>query len=378
MGATKNSPRQKDLLDLELTGNGWEPINHREAEPSATTSGASASITQILHPFSSPISSTRPPTTSNGGWQLPLEIQSLNYDSPEIPLSFLNIYPAILQKFPGPPCEALGRCISYLQALFSESPAFHPYITHLPSTCLPTDEIQGRHVAGLLERKLIRITDHLCAFFYGDIKMVYQYIESCRAELIPKPRFIISAKVPEGSKQSIPMPHGVDGFNNNIPGGAELWQSPVVRSPWRTQQEKLALQSNLTKIAIAVHAKRSVPKTRMEPPSIQPPLPPPVSVPQVPAPQLPLPTTAPIVRPPPRPQQPQAPAPRPPQIFHVHPMQPPAMQEPSPIPSAPRVIPPAPPVNRPHPPPSADPLREDIARLEAQVAKLMAIINPPK
>jgi len=250
MGATKNTTREntpsnqtKDLL--EFTGHDWEPINRREAEPSNTTSGASTSITQILHPFSSPISSTNPPSTSGGGWQLPLEILSLKFDSPEIPLSFLNIYPVILRKFPGTPCEALGQCISYLQALFSESPGFHPYITHLPSTCIPTEEIQGRYVAELLERKLIRITQHLFAFFYGDINMVHQYIESCRAELIPKPRFIISAKTPEGSQQNIPMPHGVDGFNNGVHGGAELWQNPVQQSPWRTQQEKIALQSNL-------------------------------------------------------------------------------------------------------------------------------------
>jgi hypothetical protein len=59
-------------------------------------------------------------------------------------------------------------------------------------------------------------------------------------------------------------------------------------------------------------------------------------------------------------------------------MQTPALQQPSPHPaSAPRVIPPAPPANRPPPPPVTlarlDPLREDIARLEAQIDRLLAI-----
>jgi len=96
--------------------------------------------------------------------------------------------------------------------------------------------------------------------------MVHRYIESCPADLIPRPRFIISAKVPEGCNQSIPMLYGVDGFNNGIPNGAELWQNPVPHTPWRIQQEKIALESNLSKIAIALLRRQPV-NNKPQPPS---------------------------------------------------------------------------------------------------------------
>jgi len=377
---TPSSHQPKDLLT------DWEPIHRRDVEATDTSSGASPSLPQPRYPISAPRLSTNPPPGTSTGWHLPLQVLSLDHNDSEIPLSFLNVYPAILRKFPGPPCEALARCITYLQALFTESPGFHPYITHLPSTSIPTDEASGRHVAELLERKLIRITQHLFQFFFGDIRMVHRYIESCPVDLIPRPRFIISAKVPEGCNQSIPMLYGVDGFNNGIPNGAKLWQNPVPHTPWRIQQEKIALESNLSKIAIALLRRQPV-NNKPQPPQVQPPLPPPKSLPQVhvaPFPPRPLTkltpcpsTAAPIVRPPQH--LPRAPAPSPPQVFHA-PMQTPAMQQPSPLPSAPRVIPPAPPVNMPPPPPAprVDPLREDIARLEAQVAKLTAMVDSRK
>src|SRR5271156_3846437 len=74
------------------------------------------------------LSQSPPPTTSKvllnefqHTWQLPL--QSLVLDTPchELPVNFLGLYLVILEKFPGPPCEALGRTISYLLALVTQS-----------------------------------------------------------------------------------------------------------------------------------------------------------------------------------------------------------------------------------------------------------------
>lgn len=119
-------------------------------------------------------------------WALPL--QSLVLDAPRdvtLPLNFLNVYPAILRKFPGPPIEALGRTISYLQALFTESPGFHPFITHLSTDSPPASEFVGKRVAEDLERRLIRIVQNLFSFFHGDVNIVKQYLDECPAELIP-------------------------------------------------------------------------------------------------------------------------------------------------------------------------------------------------
>src|SRR5436190_24088803 len=46
--------------------------------------------------------------TGQSEWSLPLESLVLDTRDNDIPLNFLRIYPTILRKFKGPPCEALA------------------------------------------------------------------------------------------------------------------------------------------------------------------------------------------------------------------------------------------------------------------------------
>ena len=115
---------------------------------------------------------------------------------------------------------------------------------HLPSGSLPTNDSEGRQIAEALERELVRIVQHLLAFFYSDVNAVLRYINTCPEELIPRPRFVIS-------RTENPTSHrantGVQGFNNGTDGGQPLWQNPVSQSVWRQQKEKDALQENIRK-----------------------------------------------------------------------------------------------------------------------------------
>lgn len=354
-------------------------------------------------------SSSRLSTAQNASfqWSLPLESLVLDNRDSEIPLNLLRIYPAILRKFRGPPCEALGRCITYLQALFTESPGFHPYITHLPFGSLPSNESDGRHVAEALERELIRIVQHLLAFFYSDVNAVLQYINTCPEELIPRPLFVISTA--KGSTTNQPN-NGIEGFNNDTDGGKKVWQSPISQSVWRQQMEHDALQLNIRKCFQMIQRKHlaGLPKIAMSGPDqvgqqrriLQNQLPPPR--PQIPISYPPAPTVPQFTPPMQPPMQPQyfgmqstvpqvaPPAPRAPQTFYVptaqHPMQfpvalpqpnvgpvnPPARATPQPMPAKvkPEIIPSTMQNNK---------LRDDIDRLEAEMTRLLALMSkdPP-
>ena len=181
-------------------------------------------------------------------WSLPLESRVLQNGSrdDDIALNFLYVYPDILRKFPGPPCEALARTITYLQAIFTESPGFHPYVTHLPRS-LPQNETAGRQVAETLERQLIRVLQNLFPFFRGDVNVVRRYINICPAELIPRPYFVVPSGVFQPLSPSNMLLKGIDGFNNHVDGGDRVWQSPVRETPFRRRMEQDALASNIQK-----------------------------------------------------------------------------------------------------------------------------------
>ena len=184
-------------------------------------------------------------------WALPLESLVLNDPNIYLSLDFLQIYPSILRKFGGAPCDALGRTVTYFQSLFTESPAFHPYVMHLPFGHVPKTEDDGLIVAAALEKELIRIVQHLLTFFYGDVKGVVRYINSCPAELIPRPQFVIAEEHP-------PPNNGVEGYNNKHPGGQELWQNPIPpTSFWQLQEENDALRVNIASCADRIRRKRS-------------------------------------------------------------------------------------------------------------------------
>ena len=194
------------------------------------------------------LSQSPPPTTSKvllnefqHTWQLPL--QSLVLDTPchELPVNFLGLYLVILEKFPGPPCEALGRTISYLLALVTQSPAFHPYIAHMPFGRLPVNKSDAVATVDVLEQNLIRVLQNLFRLFPSDPNIIQQYITTCPAELIPPPRFVI---LPNSHPAWLPkvFPRGVEGFNNNTKDGELVWQSPQ----YRCLQESI-LSSNIEK-----------------------------------------------------------------------------------------------------------------------------------
>jgi hypothetical protein len=343
-------------------------------------------------------------------WTLPLESLVFDSGANEIPTSFLRVFPVILRKFGGPPVEALGKAISYLQALFTESPAFHPYVARLPLNSLPTHDITGRQAAAILERRLIRIVQHLCAFFYGNIDLVQQYINTCRPELIPAPLFILVADAPKSSlPASDRLANGVHGYNNGVEGGEKLWRSPR-QTGWQLELGQQILQANIAKCAMEI-------QRRQTPIVIQPPnLPPATTVPDALA-QAPARTTNSLpLAPQLSKQQPTPPIPpmglpmwqayqgqqvplqqngglpvnnsRPPQIFHVAPrMQYPVVPQLTSAPTHPHArLPPLPahPSNTSRPSTSirpasangsAHPLKDDIIRLEAQLARLVDLVN---
>ena len=194
-------------------------------------------------------------------WALPCESHVLKNREVDVPLDFLKIYPSILRKFPGAPCDALGRTITYFQSLFTESAAFHPYVMHLPYGRVLKTEADGLIVATALEKELIRIVHHLLAFFYSDVEDVLRYINDCPAEFILRPRFVIA--------EERPLPNtGVEGYNNNHPRGQKLWQNPIPTSVWRLQREHDALRVNIARCADWIERKRSppVPTPRPYPP----------------------------------------------------------------------------------------------------------------
>jgi hypothetical protein len=327
----------------------------------------------------------------------------------EIPTTFLRVYPVILRKFGGPPCEALGKAISYLQALFTESPAFHPYVARLPLNSLPTHDITGRQAAAVLERRLIRIVQHLCAFFYGNIDLVQQYINTCRPELIPAPLFILVADAPKSSlPASDRLANGVHGYNNGVGGGEKVWRS-LRQTGWQLELGQQILQANIAKCAMEIQRQTSI---AFQAPNLPPATPVSDALAQAPA-RIPsncLPLAPQLSK-----QQPTPPIPpmglpmwqafqgqqvplqqngglpvsnsRPPQIFHVAPrMQYPVVPQPTLAPTHPHarfpLLPGHPSNNRPSTsirPASANgsahPLKDDIIRLEAQLARLVDLVN---
>jgi len=188
-------------------------------------------------------------TPNTNTWALPLESLVLKNWDVDLTVAFLQIYHSILQKFSGAPCDALGRTVTYLQSVLTESPAFHPYVMHLPFGRLPKTDADGLIVAVALEKELIRIVQRLVAF-YGDIEAVLKCIDDCPEKLIPHPQFVIA--------EERPLPNnGVEGYNNKHPGGQELWQNPIPpTSFWRLQQEKDALRVNIARCADWIERKR--------------------------------------------------------------------------------------------------------------------------
>ena len=340
-------------------------------------------------------------------WALPLESLVLKNRDIDLPLNFLKIYPSILRKFIGAPCDALGRTITYFQSLFTESPAFHPYVMHLPFGRVPRTEADGLIVAAALEKELIRIVQHLLAFFYSDVEAVLRYINDCPAELIPRPLFVIA--------DERPLPNnGVEGYNNKHPGGQKLWENPIPTSVWRLQRENDGLRVNIARCADWIERKRRPPIStpRPCPPERflqRPLLPPPPPQPRVmvnftppPMPIHPAPPMPPVQNPI-QPQQtqlqiqpftmqppvsqnvpppPPPPPTRPPIIFPPAPL-PQPLQDPAthaPQPSAIPFIQPArpavamPPV-RPPQPPATSSLKDDISRIEAQMSRLLDLVS---
>jgi hypothetical protein len=369
---------------------------------------ANSSLTASLSPEVQP--DQQPPsvpgsqdilTSDQNEWALPSESLVLDHCDNEIPLNFITVYVTILKKFPGPPCESLGMAITYLQALFTESPAFHPYVTHLPSDSLPTNETAGRQVAQELERRLIRVLQHLFAFFYSDVSVVQEYIQRCPAELIPRPFFVISTGVSRAASPSTRMIHGVDGFNNHVRGGERVWQSPVNNSVWRARSQHEAHLENIRKCNMMIDRKRmaansSLPFTGPSEPNGHfsrpfhgtPPQPPPRVPPPMNVQPPPVPIVAPAI------QQAQFPPPR----VQIPGLQVPTVPRPLPIPYAPTPpmqVPPALPQpnagplhlhtrvsSQPPPAPQDSPtnatmheLKADIDRLAVQMSRLASLIS---
>jgi hypothetical protein len=244
----------------------------QSANPTSTPSPQNSEGWDCVHPGEggSPIrentSSPPPPPTSPAAptpreemeWELPLPSIVLENHVHDVPLNLLYVYGAILEKFRCAPCDALGQAISYLQALFTESPGFHPHITHMPSNSLPSNPSFRRNVAEALERKLIRVVQHLFPFFNGNVPCVVNYISKCPAELIPKPLFIVSdhpSNSDSSSSHLKSLPHGVQGFNNGVSGGAQVWSSPS--RPLRPEDEAV-LRMNLDRCAAEINRRPGV------------------------------------------------------------------------------------------------------------------------
>jgi len=117
-------------------------------------------------------------------WALPLESLDLKDWDVDLTIDFLKIYRLIVQKFGGAPCDALGRTVTYLQSVLTESPEFHPYIMHLPFGRLPNTETEGLIVAAALEKELIRIVQRLVAFFDREVEAVLQYINAAEIDVM--------------------------------------------------------------------------------------------------------------------------------------------------------------------------------------------------
>ena len=213
------------------------------------------------NPLPPPSDQSGPTNGRTRTWSLPLESLVLQNGSPndDIALNFLHVYPDILRKFPGPPCEALARTITYLQATFTESPGFHPYVTHLPCRSLPLDETTGRQVAEALERQLIRILQNLFPFFNGDVSVVRGYINICPAELIPRPYFVVPSGTLQPLSPSNMLLKGIHGFNNHVVGGDRVWQDPVPQLPApRVPAEQNALATNIQRCTLMITRKLSL------------------------------------------------------------------------------------------------------------------------
>ena len=208
----------------------------------------------------------RPPQSlsdDSRGWFLPLESLVLENGSRNdgITLDFFYVYSHILRKFPGPPCEALARTITYLQAIITKSPGFHPYIAHLPCQSLPQNPITGNQVAEALEQQLIRVLQNLFSFFDGSISTVSHYINICPAELIPRPYFVIPpGSVPPLSSTNL-LANGIDSFNNGVSDGGRVWQSPSPESPWHHEMERDILVLNLQRCIQMISTSESLART---------------------------------------------------------------------------------------------------------------------
>lgn len=383
----------------------WDHIQSSEVLPDAQAHSPAASSSQGS---AQPERIDTPTTTGDiTDWetpQLPLLSLVLDHADNSIPLSFLHVYPTILRKFPGPPCEALGKTISYLQALFTMSPGFHSYITFMPSGALPADADLRNRVAEKLERNLIQTVQRLFAFFHDDVNCVTNYINHCRAELIPKPVFVVY----DQSSDKLPsMSNGVEGFNNSVAGGAKIWVNEASHSIWRRHQEHEALQQNLQKCARTIARTRAPLSTPIRQPSSDaqtasqprfagyggplPHFPPPNNYPA----PFALNFNAPMQTQPTLRLTPMNSPPRPPQIFHVphvpHPsqliQQPPVVPQPNVQPMPPRFVgqPPAPDSSRkeqsqqsslsPKPIEADQSIKADLSRLESKVEKLAELVE---
>jgi hypothetical protein len=370
-----------DSTTLELSSCGATPTSSSPNSPAREDISMSQDDEMIVETLEAPT--------------LPLESYALD-NANDIPLSFLKTFPAILSKFPGPVCEALGKTVSFVQALLTESPGFHPYITHMPSNNLPADRVLQQRVVEVLERRLIDTLHRLFSFFQGDVNSVVNYIRQCPAELIPSPLFVVSDRIPE---QPTPVPNGVAFFNNGVPGGAKLWSNPQVNSAGRKQQEQEALRQNIQKCEQAIRRREAIAPTVVSPPApwttlaSQPRFCPPTQFSPPPPPPPPYATPYGI------PMQPQMPppmhpavGPRPPQIFHVQTANP----VPPPVVAQPNFSSIYPPRFNPHPPPhpsqpplplqqnripspstaQKDPiLKAEFNNLEAKVDQLMELVR---
>ena len=317
MGRSPTQPSRTSEVSTTQWGEDWHHVQREDINPTSQEAPSTTSVTSNLVPMNGGAQDTQ------SGFHLPLESLVLDDRDNEIPHNFLNLYPTILRKFPGAPCEALAKTITYLQALFTLSPGFHPYVTHLPFNSLPKNESSGRHVAEMLERYLIHIVQHLFAFFNSDVQVVRSYIESCPAELIPPPVFVIS---PNSSPSSAPrrLINGVQGFNNNVRGGENTWQNPICQLTRQyTSERDTAVQKNINKCFLMINRKLAVASSEHPPLFPLQPLPPLRSQPHIndqPSPAFstlpsPRPTRVPQI---PGLQGPSAPASlsRPPHIFH--------------------------------------------------------------
>jgi hypothetical protein len=398
MGKTMKTSQSSEVNDTTILTE-WNHVEHpqRDLEPK-TTSRHDPSSARLQ-------ASKSMPGGDSGEWAFPLESFVLDNKNNDVPVNFLQVYSVILRKFPGPPCEALAKAITYFQAVLTHSPAFHPYITHLPFNSVPTNETTGRYVAETLERHLIRVLQTILPLFNGDVGFIQQFISTCPAQLIPPPKFVVFANTSEQSAARRKMTHGVDGYNNGVENGESLWQSPVARSPVQQQMELEAVQQNVRKCIQMINRRRQ-PALPVQPsgaPQRQLPPPRPLSI-NFQSPPASAVSFAPPVQPPPQQFPPmqhqfQPPLvgllpPTRPQVIAVAPprvMQP--MHNTYALNQAPVTVPQLNNVGCATPPnsqptvgsaenksagtglPPGHPLKEDISRLEAQMARILELVD---